>query len=55
VHLVIVDTNKNHTVVAEQVAQQFQAWIHHAEPFVVSRQILSLVTDDFAEPLANFG
>lgn len=34
--------------------QQFQARIHHAEPFVMTAQILALLAYDLAQPLLDF-
>ena len=47
---VIVDRNENGAVVGEQIAQEFEAGIHHAKPFIVSGEVFAFPADDFAEP-----
>lgn len=51
---VVVDRNKDYPVLRQQLMQQFQTRIHHAEPLVVAAQILALLAHDLAQPLLDF-
>ena len=33
--------------------EETEAWVHHAEPFVVSGEIFSEFTDGFSKPFLN--
>ncbi len=37
---VVIDADENHAILGQQVAQQFQARGHHAQPFVVAGQVV---------------
>ena len=49
--LIVVDTDKDRSVVAKQFLQQLKARIHHAAPLVVARGVLSFFADRLADPL----
>ena len=40
--LIIINTNKNNAVIRKQALQKLEARVHHAQPFIVPRQILAL-------------
>lgn len=45
----------NHiSIIGEQFLQQFQPRIHHAQPFIVARQVFSFFADHLAEPFPDF-
>ncbi len=47
----IINADENNTIVRQQLLQQLQARVHHAQPLVVAGQILSLFADNLAQPL----
>ena len=54
-HLVIVYRDEDCAFVGKQLTQEYKARIHHAEPFVVAREILTLSTDNLAKPAEYVG
>ena len=46
---------KDNSLVSQQLIQQFQARVHHAQPLVVAGQILALFAYDLTQPLLDFG
>ena len=42
VNLVVVDRDRDCTVVTEQLAQQHQPWQHHAAPLVVAGEVVAV-------------
>ena len=53
IKFVIIYTDENGTIICKQLLQQSQSRIHHAEPFVVTREILAFLADDFTEPFLD--
>ena len=51
---VVVQANEDRSILAQELLQQHEPGIHHAEPFVVSGEVLSLLADGFAEPAEDF-
>ena len=49
--LVVVNGYEDGAVVRQQLAQQGQAGIHHAQPLVVPGEVLAGFAHDFAQPL----
>ncbi len=47
---IVVYADKDHTIVGEKIPQQRESRIHHAEPFVVPRQIFGFRPHDLAQP-----
>ena len=47
----IINADENNTIVRQQLLQQLQARVHHAQPLVMAGQILALFADDLAQPL----
>ncbi len=50
---VVVNGHENHAVVGQQFAEQLQAGPHHAEPLVVTLQILAV--NGLVQPFAHQG
>jgi len=53
VHLVIIYRDKDYPVLAQELLEQHQARIHHAQPAVVPVQRLAFLAHDFAQPAAD--
>lgn len=51
---IVINRNKYRSVLRQQLMQQFQPGIHHAEPLVVAAQILALLAHDLAQLLLDF-
>ena len=49
----IINTNKNRAVLGQQLLQQFQARIHHAQPLVMAAQVLALFADRLVQPVPH--
>ena len=49
----VVDADEDGTRRSEQLPQKLEPWVHHAQPLVVAGEILTLLTDDVANPLAD--
>ena len=50
-----LNTDKDHPVIGEKPLQQFQPWVHHAEPFVMTGEILTLSADHLSQPFQDAG
>ena len=48
-----IKTNENNTIVRQQLLQQLQPRVHHAQPLVVAGQVLALFADNRAQPLLD--
>ena len=46
----IINADENNSVVRQQLLQQLQAQIHHAQPLVMAGQVLALFADNLAQP-----
>ena len=53
VDFVIVDGDEDSPIGAEELAEESEAWEHHAEPFVVAGEVVA--SDGFGEPLSDSG
>jgi hypothetical protein len=53
VDFVIVNGDEDSTIGTEELAEEFKAWKHHAEPFVVAGEVVA--PDGFGEPLLDGG
>lgn len=51
--LVVIDAYKYGAGSPEHHAHQPQPRIHHAQPLVMTREVLSLLADDLTEPFSN--
>ena len=51
--LIIINADENRPVISEQLPQELQPRIHHAQPLVMARQILSFFSHDLPEPGAD--
>ena len=49
----IINADENNTIVCQQLLQQLQPRVHHAQPLVVAGQVLALFADDLAQPLLD--
>ena len=49
----IINTDKNSSVFGEQLLEESEPRVHHAEPFVVTSEVLALFSDNFTEPLPD--
>ena len=47
----IVNAYKNSTILRQQLVQQLQPRIHHAQPFIMPGQVLALPANHLAQPL----
>ena len=50
----IINADENNTIVRQQLLQQLQPRVHHAQPFVMAGQVLALFADNLAQPLFDF-
>ena len=48
-----IKTNENNTIVRQQLLQQLQPRVHHAQPLVMACQVLALFADNLAQPLLD--
>ena len=46
-----IETNENNAIIRQQLLQQLQPRVHHAQPLVVAGQVLALFADNRAQPL----
>ena len=51
---IIVYRNENGSVLAQQLPEQFQAWINHTKPFIMAGKVLGFFTNGLIEPLPHF-
>ena len=51
----IINTNEDGPVLAQELLEQRQPRVHHAQPLIVPRKVLGLAAHDLAEPLLHFG
>ena len=49
----LINADKNNPIICQQLLQQLQARIHHAQPLVVAGQVLALFADNLAQPLLD--
>ena len=50
----LINADKNNTIVRQQLLQQLQPRVHHAQPLVVAGQVLALFACNLAQPLFDF-
>ena len=50
----IINADKNNPIIRQQLLQQLQARVHHAQPLVMAGQVLALFADNLAQPLLDF-
>ena len=48
-----IETNENNAIIRQQLLQQLQPRVHHAQPLVVAGQVLALFADNRAQPLLD--
>ena len=46
----IINADENNTIIRQQLLQQLQARVHHAQPLVMAGQVLALLADNLAQP-----
>ena len=51
--LSVINADENNTIVRQQLLQQLQARVHHAQPLVMAGQVLALFADNLAQPLLD--
>ncbi len=51
----IVDRDRDEAVVAQEIPEQAQARVHHAQPFVVAALVACVGADRLAEPGPDLG
>ena len=49
----LINADKNNPIICQQLLQQLQAWVHHAQPLVVAGQVLALFADNLTQPLLD--
>ena len=49
--LIIINADEDRAIVRQEFMQEPQTRVHHAEPFIVAREILALLADNLAKPL----
>ena len=54
-NFVVVERDEDNSVLAQELPQQRQPGVHHAEPFVVAAEVFGFFADDLTEPLADAG
>ena len=54
-HLVVVDGHKDRPILPQELLQQHQPRIHHAQPAVVAVEGLAFLAHHLAQPFADFG
>lgn len=47
--------DKDHAIVSQQLLQRHQLGIHHAEPLIVTGQVLALFAHYFSQPFLDVG
>ena len=47
--------DKDHAIVSQQLLQRHQPGIHHAEPLIVTGQVLALFAHYFSQPFLDVG
>ena len=52
-HLVVIDRNEEHAVIRKHLPQQFEPRHHHAQPFVMPREVLAV--HHLAQPFLHHG
>ena len=50
----LINADKNNTIIRQQLLQQLQTRVHHAQPLVMAGQVLALFADNLAQPLLDF-
>ena len=53
--LIIINRYKYHPIFPQEFMKQLKTWIHHAEPFVMPREVFPFFSDDFSEPFFDLG
>jgi hypothetical protein len=54
-NLVIIDGHKDRPILPQELLQQHQPRIHHAQPAVVAVERFAFLANDFSEPVADDG
>ena len=49
----IINADKNNPILRQQLLQQLQPRVHHAQPLVVAGQVLALSADNLTQPLLD--
>ena len=49
----LINADKNNPIICQQLLQQLQAWVHHAQPLVMACQVLTLFADNLTQPLLD--
>ena len=49
----IINADENNTIIRQQLLQQLQPGIHHAQPFIMTGQVLALFANNLAQPLLD--
>lgn len=49
----LINADKNNPIICQQLLQQLQARVHHAQPLIMAGQVFSLFADNLAQPLLD--
>ena len=49
----IINADENNTIIRQQLLQQLQPRVHHAQPLVVAGQVFALFANHLAQPLLD--
>src|SRR5918996_4488553 len=52
-HLVVIDTDEDRSIFAEELSKQRKAWIHYAQPAVVPVERFTRLANNLPKPLSD--